>query len=60
MKRPATNMMQHLVVALLNNADFSEIFFHVLILLSCLVISDVVIELTLSFSTHRLNETRLY
>ena len=60
MKRPATNMMQHLVVALLNNADFSEIFFNVLILLSCLVISDVVIELTLSFSTHRLNETRLY
>ena len=56
----ATNMMQHLVVALLNNADFSEIFFNVLILLSCLVISDVVIELTLSFSTHRLNETRLY
>ena len=55
-----TNMMQHLVVALLNNADFSEIFFNVLILLSCLVISDVVIELTLSFSTHRLNETRLY
>ena len=53
-------MMQHLVVALLNNADFSEIFFNVLILLSCLVISDVVIELTLSFSTHRLNETRLY
>ena len=60
MKRPATNMMQHLVVALLNNADFSKIFFNVLILLSCLVISDVVIELTLSFSTHRLNETRLY
>ena len=56
----ATNMMQHLVVALLNNADFSEIFFNVLILLSCLVISDVVIELTLWFSTHRLNETRLY
>ena len=56
----ATNMMQHLVVALLNNADFSEIFFNVLILLSCLVISDVVIELTRSFSTHRLNETRLY
>ena len=56
----ATNMMQHLVVALLNNADFSEIFFNVLILLSCLVISDVVIELTLSFSIHRLNETRLY
>ena len=53
-------MMQHLVVALLNNADFSEIFFNVLILLSCLVISDVVIELTLWFSTHRLNETRLY
>ena len=56
----ATNMMQHLVVALLSNADFSEIFFNVLILLSCLVISDVVIELTRSFSTHRLNETRLY
>ena len=56
----ATNMMQDLVVALLNNADFSEIFFNVLILLSCLMISDVVIELTLSFSTHRLNETRLY
>ena len=56
----ATNMMQHLVVALLNNADFSEIFFNVLILLSCVVISDVVIELTRSFSTHRLNETRLY
>ena len=56
----ATNMMQHLVVALLNNADFAEIFFNVLILLSSLVISDVVIELTLPFSTHRLNETRLY
>ena len=55
----ATNMMQHLVVALLNNADFSEIFFNVLILLSCLVISDVLIELTLSFSTHRY-KTRLY
>ena len=55
----ATNMMQHLLVTLLNNADFSEIFFNVLILLFCLVISDVAIELTLSFSTHRY-KTRLY
>ena len=55
----ATNMMQHLLVTLLNNADFSELFFNVLILLFCLVISDVVIELTLSFSTHRY-KTRLY
>ena len=55
----ATNMMQHLLVTLLNNADFSELFFNVLILLFCLVISYVVIESTLSFSTHRY-KTRLY